>query len=77
MNASEFGTELGKLVERAVADGVLKRKMSVEELVGCLELQKLEVTRHFQDLARAAAQKQRPAIVLPNRFKFPPAPGES
>jgi len=75
MNASEFGTELGKLVERAVADGVLKRKMSVEELVGCLELQKLEVSRHFQDLARAAAQNKRPTIVRPNGFNLPPAPG--
>ena len=72
MNASEFGTELGKLVERAVADGVLKRKMSVEELAGCLELQKLEVARHFQDLARQAAAKMQQPRIIPFRGNLPP-----
>jgi hypothetical protein len=72
MNASEFGTELGKLVERAIATGVMKRKMSVEELVGCLELQKLEASRHFQDMARAAAN----TIQIPRMGgRLPPPPG--
>lgn len=75
MNASEFGTELGKLTERAMADGILKRKMTIEELIGMLELQKLELARHFQDIARAQARHANAGRIQIHRGPLPPLQG--
>jgi len=76
MNASEFGTKLGELVEQAMRDGVTKGKISLEEITGVLELQKLELARHFQDMARLrAAQTQQPRILRSRGIHLEPPPG--
>jgi hypothetical protein len=64
MNAAEFNTELGKLVNRAMKEGIAAGKMDPLQLVGSLEFQGGEIMRHFQDAARAA---QQPALYLPRR----------
>lgn len=75
MNAAEFGTELGKLTERAVADGVVQRKMTFQEMIGILELQKLEVARHMQDLARLQMAQKNKLRIIPASGPLPPIPG--
>ena len=64
MNASEFNTELGKLVNRAMKEGIAAGKMDPLQLVGSLDFQSGEIMRHFQDAARAA---QQPLLHLPRR----------
>lgn len=61
MNNAEFNTELGKLVNRAMKEGIAAGKMDPTQLVGSLDFQKAEIIRHFQDCARAA--QQNPQII--------------
>lgn len=68
MNLAEFNTELGKLVNRAMKEGVAARKLTPVEIIGSLEFQKAEIIRHFQDLARANQQPQ----IIPFRGPLPP-----
>ena len=77
MNIAEFNTELGKLINRAVNEGVTPNKMGLDNLVGVLELQKADVIRFAQDLARAvAAQKAAQGIVLPGDRCYMPPKGD-
>jgi hypothetical protein len=64
MNASEFNTELGKLLDRAMREGVAQRKMGPIEVVGILECVKGDFIRNFQDAARA---EQPARLYLPKR----------
>jgi hypothetical protein len=76
MNIAEFNTELGKLINRAVNEGVTPNKMGLDNLVGVLELQKADVIRFAQDLARADnARKAAQSIVLPGDRCFMPPNG--
>ena len=76
MNVAEFSTELGKLINRAVNEGVTQNKMGMDNLVGILEMQKQDVIRWTQDMARAAAAKaQAQSIVLPGDRRFAPPNG--
>jgi hypothetical protein len=74
MNAAEFNTEMGKLIERAFSEGIARRKMSPLELIGTLECQKADCLRNFQDLARLAQSREQ-RIVTPGTIPFPPRPG--
>lgn len=65
MNAAEFNTELGKLIDRAMEEGVMERKMGPIDIVGIIECQKADVLRNFQDLARQAAADRAPRLYLP------------
>jgi hypothetical protein len=67
MNASEFNTEFAKLVDRAMSEGIVPRKMSPIELVGIIDCVKCDLQRNFQDIARQAREKQQPTIFLPKR----------
>lgn len=71
MNAAEFNTEMGKLIERAFSEGVARRKMSPLELIGTLECQKADCLRNFQDLALIAQAREK-RIVVPGSSPFPP-----
>lgn len=68
MNASEFNTELLKLIRRAMQEGIAQRKMTPLELIGGLEGQKADVIRNFQDAARTAQAPQ----IIPFRGPIPP-----
>jgi hypothetical protein len=71
MNLAEFSTELGKLADRSMMEGVALRKMTLIDVVGVIELQKLEIVRGLQDMARAHAAKQNEIrIHLPPGGKF-------
>lgn len=65
MNAAEFNTELGKLIDRAVKEGLAPGKMSPIEVVGIMECVKADVVRNLQDMARQAAAQQQPRLYLP------------
>jgi len=67
MNNAEFNTELGKLVNRAMKEGIAQNKMDPTQLVGSLDFQKAEIIRHFQDCARMAEMQKQPTILTPNR----------
>jgi len=67
MNNAEFNTELVKLVNRAMKEGLAAGKMDPAQLVGSLDFQKAEIIRHFQDIARAAQQPQ----IIPFRGPMP------
>lgn len=71
MNNAEFNTELGKLVNRSMKEGIAAGKMDPTQLVGSLDFQKAEIIRHFQDCARAAQQPQ----IVPFRGGIPNPPG--
>lgn len=74
MNAAEFNTELGKLCDRALREGVAARKMGPVEVIGILECVKADFLRAFQDLARKAARPERPIIYPPDGRIPPPRP---
>ena len=66
MNASEFNTELFKLVDRAVKDGVGQRKMSFETLVGIMEVHKGSVLDWRKQIAmQAAIEANQQKIIKP------------
>lgn len=67
MNNAEFNTELGKLVNRAMKEGIAAGKMDPTQLVGSLDFQKAEIIRHFQDCARMAEMQKGPLLHLPKR----------
>lgn len=68
MNASEFNTELSRLITRAFNEGVNQNKMGVDQIVGLLELQKGDVIRFAQDAARAAVQNK----IIAAQMNLPP-----
>ena len=70
MNANEFNAELTGLIGRAMAEGVTQNKMGVDSIVGILDLQKMEIIRWAQDMARAAAAKAQPTIHLPTNGRI-------
>jgi hypothetical protein len=78
MNATEFNTELGKLIERAVNEGVSVNNMTAHNVLGIIEAQKLHFwTWHQTATAMAAAaraQAKKPPLIQPvdNGFQIPP-----
>ena len=73
MNLSEFNTELAKLVQRALIEGVNAHKLSHQEMVGSLRFHEAGVVRWVQDSEmQRLAHAQR--ILVP-RVKLPPNGG--
>lgn len=78
MNASELNTELAKVIQRGIKEGFLNQKMTICEIVGIIELQKLDLVRWAQNMMQAQAAAQAP-IILPspiNGRHMPPPPGQ-
>ena len=65
MNAKEFNEDLGKLLNRALIDGIAQGKMSAATAVGVLELDKTEFQDSIRLLSREQAQRLKPRIFLP------------
>lgn len=63
MNASEFNTFIAKTIDVALTDGVEKRKMGIEQMVGILEIHKSTLMDIRKTMAMQAAIKQAPLIV--------------
>ncbi len=77
MNANQFNIELGQLTNRAMNEGVMKGTLDATQLVGLIEMQKAEVIRHLQDMARIAAAAKQPVIHLPGtNGRLPQLPGK-
>jgi hypothetical protein len=71
MNAAEFNTEIGKVVNRAMREGIAAKKLDVITVIGCLDWHRADITRWAQDMAALAAQQQKQnGIVLPGDRGF-------
>jgi hypothetical protein len=60
MNAAEFNTEIFKLCDRAIKEGVAERKMSFETAIGIMEVHQqglIDIRKHVA-IQSAAAESQ-------------------
>lgn len=66
MNAIDFTNELNALIGRALKEGVDKRCMSPSDLIGSLEIQKIQMIMIFQQqVVQRMLQQQAGAILVP------------
>lgn len=75
MNAGEFNTEIAKLVNRGLTEGVFKGKMTTAEMIGVLEITKNGTLQTIQNVVAAQAQKPPLIHLPPNGNRIPPQPG--
>lgn len=66
MTAKEFGDELAELMNFAVVEGVHQGKISFSEIVGTLEMAKMDIHRHALKIAELNKKEQSPLILVPD-----------
>lgn len=76
MNASEFNTEIHKVITRGVNEGIAGKKMSFETMIGVLQCQQQQLFDWRAAMMAQAAQAaaEQPPIILPGMNGFTPPP---
>lgn len=72
MNAAEFNTHLGKLVDAGIAEGVAVKKMGFETMIGILEIHKQNIMDLRKQVMIQAQLQSQPLILTPSGSGQPP-----